>query len=148
VATENVHVIVAVDVDAAHPTTVAEEIAVLDHLSARRAAVIAHGDLAAAETVRRLLAGELVDGFVLAPPPAQTAVAVWTPDQLPHVTLNGDVAADAAVTDRHRDAGTTHLLVTWPGSVKALARHLASRAAASDFPQVVADMADRIDPPG
>ena len=48
--------------------------------------------------------------------------------------------------DAWRDAGCTHLLVSWPGDVRMLARHLATRAAMVDFPAVVADLADEIAP--
>ena len=39
--------------------------------------MIIDGPDAGVERVRRLLHGEIIDGVVLAPPPAQTAVPVW-----------------------------------------------------------------------
>ncbi|MCP5026488.1 MAG: hypothetical protein GY929_09405, partial [Actinomycetia bacterium] len=62
------------------------------------------------------------------------------------VELSGDLEVDRATIDLWRDEGCTHLLVEWPGDVRVLARHLATRAAATGFPDVVADMADQIDP--
>ena len=89
--------------------------------------------------VRALLAGQTVDGVALAPPPAQTAVPVWHPNDVEIVELTGDLAADRLVIDQRRDTGTTHLFVSWPGELATLARHLVTRAAGPAFPQLVAD---------
>ncbi len=145
VATRHIHLAVMVDTFAEHPFTLAEEVAVLDHLCQRRAVVIAGGP-----GIRRLkgwLGGEIVDGLALTPPPAQTAIPVWSVDSLAVEPLTGDLIRDRMSIDRRRDDGTTHLFVSWPGRLPVLARHLATRAAVPAFPQLVADLADRFDPP-
>ena len=153
VATEHVHLGVWFDGDRDHPTTIAEEVAVLDHLSRRRALAVVAGSPAVVAHVERLLAGEVVDGVALTPPPSQTRVPVWAsgdPTAVP-VALTGELDADRATIDELRDGGATHRFVAWPpaddpGTLAVVARHLASRAAEPAFPQVVADLADRIDP--
>ncbi len=170
--TEFVRVVVSVDLGAEHPLTIAEELAVLDNLSGGRAVAIVTGD-PGPETLlrfREALVGRLAHGVVLAPPPVQTELPVWlvapgaasdppivadSPTELVvrpglpapgTITLSGSLARDRRVIDEWRDAGCTHLLVSWPGDVRVLARHLATRAATSDFPSVVADLADELAP--
>ena len=104
------------------------------------------GPPSVASTIDRFLSGEIVDGVALAPPPAQTRVPVWEAHVTPTVDLTGDLALDRQVIDGHRDAGVTHLFVSWPGPLPVLARHLATRALGPDFPQIVADLADEIAP--
>lgn len=145
--TSSIHLAVLLEADSEHPLTLAEEVSVLDHLSRRRALAIIDGRPDAADQVRRLLAGELVDGVALSPPPAQTSVPVWAAGEVSRVGLSGDLEQDEPVIDRYRDGGCTHLFVTWPGPLLVLARHLATRAVGPDFPSIVAEMADRIDPP-
>ncbi|MEM9562396.1 MAG: hypothetical protein AAGA93_07275 [Actinomycetota bacterium] len=145
--TEHVHLGVWLDGGTAHPTTLAEEVAVLDHLSRRRALAMVDGPATVVTQIERLLAGEIVDGVALTPPPAQTRVPVWNAVDHEPVALTGDLDADRATIDRLRDGGTVTAFVTWPGPLPALARHLVSRAAAPDFPDLVAEMADVVDPP-
>lgn len=155
-ATEVVRVVVSVDVAAEHPFTVAEEIAVLDDLAGGRVAVMAQG---ADDRFRTALAGRVVNGVLVSPPPVQTEVPVWErvargPGELSgraasapgRVDLTGDLEADRATVDLGRNEGCTHLLVVWPGDVRVLARHLVTRAASADFPEIVATMADEILP--
>lgn len=144
--TSTVHLAVKLDADAEHPLTLAEDLAVLDHLSERRVLAIVSGDPERVDRLTRLLACNIVDGVALSPPPAQTAVAVWPVADVARTDLSGDIDRDVAVIDDHRDDGCTHLFVTWPGPVPTLARHLVTRAAAPDFPAIVAEMADRIAP--
>lgn len=138
-ATNDIHLAVVFGDD--HPLTIAEDAAVLDHLSERRMLVVLSEQV---DHVRALLAGAIVDGVALAPPPAQTKVPVWDLAELPLARLSGDLAADQLTIDERRDTGVTHLFVTWPDAVAVLARHLMTRAATPDFPQLVADMADRL----
>ncbi len=143
VATEHVILAVAVDTAAEHPFTLAEEIAVLDHLSQRRALVLAEGP--EVPRLRAWLAGEIIDGTALTPPPAQTAVTVWDAGTVPVIELTGDDVADRALMDRHRDAGVTHAFVgVGVAALLPLARHLATRASVTTFPQLVADLADHL----
>lgn len=145
--TDTIHLVCwLVDSDE-HPLTLAEEVAVVDHLSARRVGAVV--SRAAAATVARFLAGHIVEGVALAPAPAQTSVPVWADGELATVALSGDLDVDRRTIDEHRDRGVTHLIVAWPGNVGAdekavgvLARHLVTRAATPDFPQIVADLAD------
>ncbi len=146
-ATEHVHLGLWLDGRLAHPTTLAEEVAVVDQLSRRRALAVVDGPPDVVATVDRLLAGEIVDGVALTPPPAQTRVPVWPAARAEPVPLTGDLARDRTTIDDLRDGGTTHAFVTWPGPLPALARHLATRAAEPAFPQVVADLADVVEPP-
>lgn len=127
-----------------HPLTLAEELAVLDHLSERRALGVVDGEPDFVEQVDRLLAGEIVGGVALTPPPGQTRLPVWSADTVERSALSGDVAADGLLIDRHRDSGCTHLFVTWPGPLLPLARHLATRAVGPGFPAIVAEWADRL----
>jgi hypothetical protein len=144
--TSNLSVIVDVDGDAAHPTTLAEEVAVLDQISRRRAALIFRGETTTKLSVVALLSGLPSNGVILSPPPAQTAVPVFAPEDMPEVDLEGDLQNNAAIIDQYRDASTPFLVVSWNGPIKELARHLVGRAASPDFPQMVADLADEIDP--
>ena len=148
--TNHVHLALFVDTGIEHPLTIAEEIAVLDHLSARRMLAVVHPAIEPGvdrvEHLRRLLAGHIVDGVALAPPPAQTAVPVWERDTVPIVALTGDLDADRLTVDTLRDEGRTHVFVQWPAPMKPFARHLLSRALTPDFPQIVADHADVIAP--
>lgn len=148
-ATEHLHLGVHMQATpGTHPLELAEEIAILDQLSARRALAVVDGPAATVDHVRRLLAGELVDGIALTPPPAQTTVPVWAADFVACRTLTGDLDTDRSTIDGALAAGITHLFVAWPGSLPVLARHLATRAQAPDFPTIVADYADMIAPLG
>lgn len=146
VVTEHVHLAVWLQEGDEHVTTIAEELAVVDHLSSRRAMAIAKGSPEWSSHLRRLLAGEIVDSFAIAPPPAQTAVPVWDATSTSVLSLTGDLALDRTAVDDARDDGTTHVFVQWPGELRALSRHLVSRALTPDFPQIVADHADVIAP--
>lgn len=145
-STENIHLAVWVEGSSEHPLTIAEEVSVLDHLSKRRALAIIDGSPEVANHIDRLLSGQIVDGVALAPPPAQTCVPVWIAEQVATLELTGDLTVDRATIDAKRDSGCTHLFVTWPGPLSTLARHLATRSLTPDFPQLVADLADKIDP--
>ena len=142
--THHVHIAWQVDDDAAHPLTIAEEVAILDHLSARRMMVIIDDDRH--EQVRQLAHGHIVESVALAPPPAQTALPVWTAAEAEHVELSGDLDADRTTIDQLRDGGTTHAFASWPAGIDVFARHLVTRALTPDFPQIVADHADVIAP--
>ncbi|MEM9656000.1 MAG: LLM class flavin-dependent oxidoreductase [Actinomycetota bacterium] len=144
--TGSIHIALAVDAGSEHPLTLAEEIAVLDHLSIRRMVVLVEGPSDRIDHMTNLLDGAVVDGVALAPPPAQTSVPVRTADRFGFADLTGSVTDDAPLIDDHRDGGCTHLFVTWPGPLPVLARHLVTRAAGPGFPAIVADMADRIAP--
>lgn len=145
-ATEHVHLALWLDGRVEHPTTLAEEVAILDHLSRRRALAVVAGPAPVVESVDRLLTGAIVDGIALTPPPAQTRVTVLTEAEAEPVALTGDLERDRATIDELRNAGATHRFVTWPGPLAVLARHLATRAAEPAFPSIVADLADVIDP--
>jgi len=169
-ATENLRVLVRLDLEADHPLTLAEEVSVLDNLSGGRSGVIVAG-AAAPQTLRHFreaLIGRVYQGVVLAPPTVQMEVPVWcsapvegapaiatAPEEvlirpgqasLGRSALSGDIEADGKTVDRWREAGCTHLLVVWPGSLEVLARHLVTRAATADFPRVVAELADTYHP--
>lgn len=140
----NIHIAVQLDARSTHPHTLAEEVAILDQLSQRRALAVVDGSDEASDHVRRLLAGQIVDGTSLAPPPAQTAVPVWSLEATTCLEFTGDLDKDRLLLDRERDQNCTHLFVSWPGPLLTLARHLATRANGPDFPQIVADLADEI----
>ena len=169
---EHLRVIVKVELEAEHPFTIAEEVSVLDNLSGGRIGVIVN-DNPRPETLlqfREALIGRPRDGVVLSPPTVQTEVPIWLTSPLttdgppvlaispPDIvirpgianpgtsSLSGDLGEGRTVIDTWRDAGCTHLLVSWPGQVRVLARHLATRAASADFPKIVADLADQIEP--
>ena len=142
--TSSIHVAVLLAGDSEHPLTLAEELAVLDHLSERRIVAVIEGEQAVVDRVERFLHGHIVDGVALTPPPAQTRMPVWSATELTHAALRGDSDADAQLVDRHRDDGCTHLFVAWTGPPLALARHLATRAVGPDFPSIVAELADRL----
>ena len=144
--TSNLSIIVDVDGDAAHPTTLAEEVAVLDQISRRRAALIFRGETTTKRSVAALLSGLPSNGVILSPPPAQTSVPVFAPEDMPEADLEGDMQNSAAIIDQYRDANAPFLIVSWDRPIKELARHLVGRAASPDFPQMVADLADEIDP--
>ena len=144
--TSNLSIIVDVDGDAAHPTTLAEEVAVLDQISRRRAALIFRGATTTKRSVAALLSGLPSNGVILSPPPAQTSVPVFAPEDMPEADLEGDLQNSAAIIDQYRDANAPFLIVSWDRPIKELARHLVGRAASPDFPQMVADLADEIDP--
>ena len=143
-ATDHIHLAVLLDGTATHALTLAEEVAVLDHLSARRALALVDGPPSVVEHVDRLLAGRVVDGVALTPPPAQTRVPVWPADELDPIQLTGDLDTDRRLVDDARRQGHTHRFVGPPSSLTVLARHLVPRAAVPDFPQMVADLADTI----
>jgi len=144
--TDHVHLAVWLSGNLLHPVALAEEIAITDHLSQRRALAIIDGDETLTEHVRRLLSGHIVDGVSLSPPPAQTAVPVWSASDFSCVVMTGELARDRDTIDSYRDRGHTHLFVSWPGPLRTLARHLATRAATVNFPQITADHADVIAP--
>lgn len=145
--TSSIHLGVLLDGRREHPLTLAEELAVLDHLSDRRALAVIDGDRATADHIAGLLDGNVVDGVSLSPPPAQTQLPVWVADDVTRTDLSGDLEPDGELIDRFRDEGCTHLFVTWPGPLPVLARHLVTRAAGPEFPTIVAEMADRVAPP-
>ena len=144
--TDTVSILVDVDGNETHPTTLAEEIAVLDQISRRRTMIIFRGSPAARAKVADLLGGLPSDGFILSPPPAQASVPVYTPEDIPEAKLADNARQNAEVVDQHRDANSPFLIVSWNGSIKELARHLVGRAASPNFPQMIADLADQIDP--
>jgi len=146
--TDHLHLALWLSTNSAHPLALAEEVAIVDHLSDRRAMTVVDGPPEAVDQVDRYLAGHLVDGVALTPPPAQTRVPVWSAADCEPVALTGDPDRDRATIDQLRDGGATHRFVTWPASVPlaVLARHLVTRAAAPGFPQVVADLADVVQP--
>ncbi len=148
IATATSHVVVVVDIDGqdVHPTTLAEEISVLDQIAQRRTMVIFRGPPSSRTTITTLLNGLPFEGFILSPPPAQASIPVHSPEQIPQADLPENPSEAAAVIDRHRDAPEAFLIVSPNNSIKELARHLVGRAASTDFPQMVADMADQIDP--
>lgn len=146
-ATDHIHLALWLEGKAEHPTTLAEEVAILDHLSRRRALAVVDGPPAVVEAVAHLLAGAIVDGVVLTPPPAQTRATVLPVAEAEPVPLTGDLDRDRATINALRDGGANHCFVTWPGPLTFLARHLATRAADPAFPRIVADLADAIDPP-
>ena len=145
-ATDYIHIATWLDATAEHPFTLAEEVSILDHLSARRALAVIDGPPEVSTLVDRFLSGEIVDGVALTPPPAQTNVPVWEARATATLDLTGDLEVDRPKIDAQRDAGVRHLFVTWPGPLAVLARHLATRALTADFPQIVADLADTIEP--
>ena len=148
IATATRHVIIVVDVDGndVHPTTLAEEISVLDQITKRRTMVIFRGPSTSKTSIATLLSGLPVDGVILSPPPAQAFIPVHSPVDIPETNLSEDLTQLAAIVDQYRDSQTAFLIVSWERSVKELARHALGRAASTDFPQMVADMADQIDP--
>jgi hypothetical protein len=162
-ATSNLAVIVDIDLDHEHPFTVAEELSVLDNLSAGRVGAILSGTSPErAEQVRAALQGHVISGAMLAPPPVQTSMTTWLdthvarrPEnvarQMPWASpgqadLGTDLATAQVLIDGWRNASCTHLMAKWGGSVTLLARHLATRAATVDFPSIVATMADDLFP--
>lgn len=147
-ATHHIHLALWLDASAAHPLALAEEVAVVDHLSQRRALAVIDGPTEVVEHVEHLLAGRVVDGVALTPPPAQTRVPVFSAGQAEPVALSGALDRDRAAIDRLRESGATHRFVTWPRPLPVLARHLVTRAAGPAFPQVVADLADVVEPWG
>ena len=148
IATATRHVVVAVDVDGqgVHPTTLAEEIAVLDQIAERRTMVIFRGPSSSQTTVTTLLRGLPFEGFILSPPPAQASIEVHSVEEIPQADLPEAPAEIAAMIDQYRDSPTAFLIISSNKSIKELARHLIGRAASTDFPQMVADLADQIDP--
>jgi len=145
-ATDHLAIVVDIDGDTTHPTTIAEEVAVLDQLSQRRTMVIVRGERKARKTIATLLSGLLVKGVILSPPPAQASIPVHSPEDIPQIDLSQDGAQLTELIDQYRDANEQFLIVVWNRSVKELARHAVGRAGSPDFPQMVADMADQIDP--
>jgi hypothetical protein len=173
-ATSHVRIIVRIHLDAEHPYTLAEEIAVLDNLSAGRAVALIEMGSASEQALLTLadaLAGRVTGGSLLSPPPVQLQVPIWltTPDhshlaglaKSPEslgdhglgsvspgsVELSGDLDVDRPIVDEWLMAGCTHLLVDWPSEdPRPLARHLAPRASMVGFPEIMSDMADEIEP--
>ena len=97
-------------------------------------------------TVTTLLKGLPKEGVILSPPPAQAAVVVHGPADIPRIEISQGPEQLAELIDQHRDANEQFLVVATNRSVKELARHALGRAASTDFPQMVANMADQIDP--
>jgi hypothetical protein len=162
-ATSSIRVFVEMNLDDEHPVTIAEELSVLDNLSAGRVGAILTGeDPERAELLRLILQGNEVNGIVLSPPTVQTVMTTWLatnvarrqqdlnrtlPFASPGQVALGDELSEAAdEVDGWRHAGCTHLFAQWEGEVASFARHLATRAASAAFPQIVADMADQIAP--
>ena len=160
-ATERIRLVVGFQLGAEHPFTVAEEISVLDNLSAGRIGVIAHGGTEEElGTMAEALAGRPVNRSLLTPPPVQTSIETWTriakkPEDLSvtrgqrspgRAVLSGDLSIDRVAVDQWMAAGCTHLLVEWPGETRQLARHLLTRAAMVDYPDIVSTMADQLAP--
>ena len=108
--------------------------------------VIFRGPSTSKTSIAALLSGLPVDGVILSPPPAQASIPVHSPVDIPETNLSEDLTRLAAIVDQYRDSQTAFLIVSWERSVKELARHALGRAASTDFPQMVADMADQIDP--
>lgn len=159
--TKQIRLVVGFHLGVEHPFTVAEEIAVLDNLSVGRIGVITHGGTdEEMRIMAEALAGRPVNGSLITPPPVQTGIEMWgsvaeNPDEVlvvqgqpspGRVSLSGDIEADRATVDRWMAAGCTHLLVEWPGDVRQLARHLMTRAAMVDYPDIVSTMADQLAP--
>ena len=144
--TNNVSILIDIDGDAAHPTTLAEEIAVVDQISHRRTMALLRGLATHRSKVAALLSGLPVDGLILAPPPAQASIPVYAPEDIPAVSLDDGSKGNAVIVDQHRDSNTPFLIISWTGPIKGLARHLVGRASSTDFPQMIADLADQIDP--
>lgn len=166
--TQHLRIAMQVDLTTEHPLTIAEEVTVLDSISAGRALVVVKDNVAHATLQRfcEALIGRLDNAVVMAPPTVQTQVPVWLAEPcegtaLPIVvdapnaivmqpgspapgrsTLSGNLPEDRRTIDAWRDAGCTHLFVSWPGELLELARHLATRAATADFPELVAELAD------
>ena len=148
IATATHHVTIVVDVDGndVHPTTLAEEISVLDQITKRRTMIIFRGPSRSRTSLAALLGGLPVEGVILSPPPAQASIPVYSPEDIPETNLPEDLTQLAAIVDKYRDSQAPFLIVSWERSIKQLARHAVGRAASTDFPQMVADMADQIDP--
>lgn len=148
IATTTHHVTIVVDVDGndVHPTTLAEEISVLDQITQRRTMVIFRGTSTSKATIATLLSGLPSQGVILSPPPAQASIPIQSPEDIPQTKLPEDVTQLATIIDQYRDSQTAFLIVSWERPIKELARHAVGRAASTDFPQMVADMADQIDP--
>ena len=128
IATVTNHVVVVVDIDGhdVHPTTLAEEISVLDQIAQRRTMVIFRGPPNSETTLRTLLSGLPSDGFILSPPPAQASIPVHLPEEIPQVDLPEDPSEAAAIIDLHRDSLAALLIIKANKSSKELARHLVS----------------------
>ena len=140
--TTQVRIFVEIDLDAEHPVTIAEELAVLDNLCAGRVGAVLSGtEPERSELLRRALLGHEVNGIVIAPPTVQTVMTTWLashvaarpqdldrslPTAAPGRTeLPGDLTAAGIEVDAWRRAGCTHLFARWDGTVSVLARHLA-----------------------
>jgi hypothetical protein len=170
-ATEYIRLVVRFDLGAEHPFTIAEELSVLDNLSGGRVVALATGvfDAERLDRLRDVLLGRAYNGAMLAPPPVQTVLPVWcshrsgverggvvdAPNKIEiragcaapgRQSLSGVLTRDTCVIDAWRDAGCTHLLVSTPSDVRVVARHLATRAATTNFPEVVAQLADHVAP--
>ena len=147
-ATTTQHVTIVIDIDGndVHPTTLAEEISVLDQITKRRTMVIFRGPSTSKTSLATLLSGLPCEGVILSPPPAQASIPVHSPEDIPETNLPEDMAQLATTIDQYRDSQTAFLIVSWARSIKELARHAVGRSASNDFPQMVADMADQIDP--
>ncbi len=141
--TRYVRVVVALDLAAEHPVTLAEEVAVLDNLAAGRAAVVLdpHTDRQRVAAFRAALHGEVVGGVLVAPPPVQPSVPIWM--GVPILALSGDVGLDrSALLAEHNPVA----FVEWTGDLQILARHLLPELATVGFPRLVAELADRFAP--
>ena len=78
------HVVVVVDIDGqnVHPTTLAEEISVLDQIAQRRTMIIFRGPSSSRTVVTTLLSGLPSEGLILSPPPAQASIPVHSPEEI------------------------------------------------------------------
>ena len=108
--------------------------------------IIFRGPSRSRTSLAALLGGLPVEGVILSPPPAQASIPVYSPEDIPETNLPEDLTQLAAIVDKYRDSQAPFLIVSWARSIKQLARHAVGRAASTDFPQMVADMADQIDP--
>ena len=145
-ATDHLTIVVDIDGSTAHPTTIAEEVAVLDQISQRRTMVIIRGQRKTRRAIATLLSGLPVGGVILSPPPAQASIPVRSPEDIPQIDPPEDAAQLVELINQYRDANEQFLIVVWNRSIKEFARHAVGRAGSPDFPQMVADMADQIDP--
>ncbi len=90
-----VRIVVVVDLDDEDPVTLAEELAVLDNLAGGRVVVLTKGGSAHEQAMlRSALAGEVVRGVTISPPPAQLNLLVheagWASGRF--ITWDGDPA--------------------------------------------------------
>lgn len=167
-ATSTLRVFVDTDVSAEHPFTIAEELSVLDNLSAGRIGAVLSGDEPdAADVIRRALMGRPVNGVMLTPPPVQTVLVTWIAenvarrpddvapglhgaapgwDKIESVSTSTGLDEARSSVDRWRDLGCTHLFLACDDDPRPVARHLTTRAVSADFPEIVSSLADQLLP--